>query len=220
MGSCPPAVSGWSSISQVWLCWSSFTCFTPLWNSAEFRSNSKKSSTRYMVNLHRNHVIGSGMPTTEIAGWPSELPGGCEPNSLWFWPANTTLRRHNLRPWAACSAVKGRAGRTHTPAHRRWAAGSLPQVGPFFQGQSPDVHAARPPSSRHAARLPMRCITAGRTPRYRRREIHGPGLDQTPLTLLPLVTLCNSPHAVPIILIALTTYTRGCCLQVQLEMSE
>ncbi len=174
-------------ISGLLVLLSGVTCFIPLSNSSELMSNSKYRSTRYMMTLQRIHVIGSGMPTTEIAGGPPELPGGpsapgCELNSLCFWPANTNLRTPNLRPCAPGCPVKGRAGRTHIPAHCRCTVGCLLQVGPLFQAQTPGEHATRPPSSRHAARLVIRCIRARRARRYRRRLNHGPGLKQPPLS--------------------------------------
>lgn len=134
------------------------TCFTPLWNSAEPVSRSKNSCMRNIWTLQWIHVIGSGMPTTEMAAdCPSGFPGvpsapDCELHSLRSWEANTNLRRLSLRPCAPGCPEKGRAARTHIPAHCR-----LP-VWPFFQALRPGEHAARPPSSRHAARRGMRCI--------------------------------------------------------------
>lgn len=71
--------------------------------------------------------------------------------------ANTTLRPHSLRPRAPASPVKGRAGCTHDPAHC-WSTCLL-------QDRATGEHAARPPSSRRAASLVMRCIRARRTQR-------------------------------------------------------
>lgn len=152
-----------------------FTCFTPLPNSTEPMSKSKCRLMRNMRSLHRSHVIGFVMPTTAIRGSSLELLGGslspgCEPNSLCFCPANTSLALHSFRP---CSPVKGRAGRagrTHTPDHCRCSSGCFLQVRPFFQPQSPGEQAARPPSSRHEARLKTRCIGAERTLRKSRLE--------------------------------------------------
>lgn len=187
------------------------TCFTPLSNSTDFMSNSKYRSTRYMRTLQRIHVMGSGMPTTEMAGRPPEPPGGppapgCELNGLCLCPASATPRRPSLRPCAAGCPLEGRA---HTPAHRR------PQA--LVQRQSP----AERPSSRHAARLVMRCITAGRTQRYGRRLNHGPGLGQPPLSRTPLQNLMQlTPCCTHNPCRFHDVHTHDCCLQVLLEMQE
>lgn len=57
-----------AAVNGLWVLLSVVTCFVPLLNSTELMSNSKYSSMRYMMTLQRIHVIGSGMPTTEMAG--------------------------------------------------------------------------------------------------------------------------------------------------------
>ena len=183
-------------------------------------SVSKYRSVRDVMTLHRIHVSGSGMPITETGGWRSEAPGGssapgCELNSLCFSPANTNLRRHSLRPG---SEVRGRAGRTFTLDHCLCPTGCLQRFEPLFLARTPDVHAARPRSSRRAVRLVIRCIRAGRAQRCSLRPLHGPGQKQLPLTQPPFVTLCNSPHVVPtMLLVTHDVYTHGWCLQVLSE---
>lgn len=126
---------------------------------------------RHITTLHRIHVIGSGLPTTETPGWPAGLPccqsAPCELNGRCDCPANTNLRLDSLRTGAASIPVKGRCGQTHTPAHCPCSTGLSLQVRLFFQAQTLRERAARPPSSRQAARLLIRCITARSRQRYR-----------------------------------------------------
>lgn len=160
------------------------TCFTPLWNSSELVSRPNRSRVRSIWTLQWIHVIGSGMPTTEMAGWSSRFPAGvpsasgCELHSRRLWEANTNLLRLNLRPDVSLgSLVKGREGRTDVPANCQ-----LQQDGPRVQ--------TRRPSSRHAASRGMRCIG-----RLNAAGGARTGVESAVSLPLALVTLCNSPHA-------------------------
>lgn len=188
-----------------------FTCFTPLSNSTELTSTSKHRLIKYIVILHWIHVIGSGIPTTEIPGrWPELLGGpsvpGCELNSLRLSPANTNRCLHSLWP---VSTVKERAGRTPTPAHRQCTGGRWLRVEALFKAQMSAAH-TRLPSCRPTARLRIRCIRARRMQRYTAAK-HRHSCRGYP-------TLHNSPHVVPRILMVNTTHTHVCCFQVRLGM--
>lgn len=103
------------------------------------------------MTLHRIQVSGSGMPTTETEGCRSGSRGGPaapprEQNALCL-----SRRSARLRPPLALMEA-----RAQTLALRRCPAGRSPQVRPPLQARTP---AARPPSSRRAARLASRCIT-------------------------------------------------------------
>lgn len=158
------------------------------------------------MTLQRIQVSGSGMPTTEMTGRWSELPGGCSA------PGCEQNRRRSLSAANAANLRLGSADKGRRVAVDRCRRPALVQ--PLFPARIPAAHAA---SSRRAVRLEIRCITAGKTQRFGLREDLGPERLQLPFTpaserKLMQFTPCCTHNALG----GRDARTHGCCFQVSL----